>query len=468
VGFEPTEPFGSPVFKTEGRAFFPLFSVVLTVSLQEILPFAALWRILPRMARQPKRPTLTSCKVSQTTNPRAPWRVFYHVEQDGKKRRVFKSFADEEKAWAFAVTTDREIENHGIRYGDIPPEVRRAFDFYRDESAALRGEGGEVPAFEDLVGGALREIRERFKQSIETSVSVAEAVEMFKVYKKTRVKERQRADIADRLKRFAQDFGTRPMPSVTTQEIDTWLANLRSRRNPEKLKLPPLLAPLSRNNYRAVLHSFFEYATASARAWCPRNPLADLEPEQFASRKPKAYKPEDAAKLMQTALESMPEILPAMALGMFAGLRTSELLEIDLASLTLEEDEFRVEDEHKTGARMAPFTAACKAWVFAQKRRKGKLWTKCPRTFVDERQKLFALAGVEQIKNGARDSFISYRCAETKDIAKVADECGNSVGTIKKHYRQIVSAAAAAKYFAIRPEAPAANVTDIGEGRASA
>ena len=48
----------------------------------------------------------------------------------------------------------------------------------------------------------------------------------------------------------------------------------------------------------------------------------------------------------------------------------------------------------------------------------------------------FALAKVQQIDNGARHSFISYRCAESKDIARIADECGNSVATIKAHYHQ--------------------------------
>jgi hypothetical protein len=54
------------------------------------------------------------------------------------------------------------------------------------------------------------------------------------------------------------------------------------------------------------------------------------------------------------------------------------------------------------------------------------------------------------------------------NVAAVADECGNSVQTIKNHYRQIVTAKAAAKFFAIRPAGTAANVTHIEEGRASA
>ena len=394
------------------------------------------------MAKPKKRPVLTHAKVKQTSQERAPFRVWYSVEDEGgKRRRVFKSFADEEAAWTFAEETDREISNHGVRYGDIPPEVRRAFDFYRDEAASLAEAGATVPRFEDLVSASLAEIRRRHREQSENAVTVAEGIALFNAYKQTRVKHRQLADLKDRLKRFAQDFGDRPLPSITTAEIDAWLSSLRSRRNPDKLPEPPLLAPLSRNHYRANLHALFAYGAVPARGWCDRNPVADLEPEDVETGEPEAYAPEDAARVMQTALDQKPDLVPVLALGMFAGLRVSEAIALDLAKLDHKADEFRVTG--KTGPRLAPFTTACKAWIAAIPRRKGKAWLQSARTLVDEMQELFTLAGVDQIDNGARHSFISYRCAESRDSAAVADECGNSVQTIKNHYRKLVTAEAA-------------------------
>jgi site-specific recombinase XerD len=418
------------------------------------------------MAKQKKRPTLNHCKVTETANPRAPWRVWFTTEQDGKPRRVFKSYADEETAWTEAAKKELEISNHGIRYGDIPAEVRRAFDFFRDEKSDLEAAGATVPRFEDLVSEALASIRREHTAHNETRVTVAEGVALFTDYKRTRVKARQLADLTDRLKRFAETFGTRPVDSITTAEIEGWLASLRSRKNPAKLPEPPLLGPLSRNHYRACLHAFFGYGSAPARGWLARNPVADLDPETVEAGEPQAYSPEDAAKLMQAALESKPELVPVLALGMFAGLRVSEAAEIDLGKLPKDAGEFRTTG--KTGPRMAPYTAACAAWMAAQKRRKGKAWLISRRMLVDAMQELFTLAKVAPIDNGARHSFISYRTAETRDVARVADECGNSVSTIKNHYRQLVTAEAATAFFAIRPEAPAANVSNINEGRAIA
>jgi site-specific recombinase XerD len=420
------------------------------------------------MARKQKRPDLVHCKVTQCANPRAPWRLWFTAERDGKPRRVFQSFASEDEAWREAAKKETEIANHGIRYGDIPPEVRRAFDFYRDEAAALTEAGATVPRFEDMVADALAGIRAAHAAREENAITIAEAVEAFTDYKRTRVKDRQLVDLKTRLKRFAETFGTRPVRSITTAEIEQWLANLRSRKNPDKLDVPPLLGPLARNHYRATVHAFFSYGNATARGWIERNPVADLEPETVETGEPQAYTPEDAAKIMQAALDSKPELVPVLALGMFAGLRVSEALEIDLGKLPKKAGEFRAGANRKTGARMAPFTEAAAAWMAAQSRRKGKAWLKKPRQLVDDMQALFALAKVEQIDNGARHSFISYRTAETRDVARVADECGNSVSTIKNHYRQLVTAEAAEKFFAIRPEAPAENVTHFQAGRATA
>jgi integrase len=420
------------------------------------------------MANKRKRPPLTHCKVARTTHPKAPWRVSWPVERDGQTTRIRKSFAHEDAAWKFAEDQERDINNHGVRFGELPPEARRAFDFYRDQRVELEAEGATVPTFEQLVTEALATVRKNHAARLETALTVADAVAAFTQYKKTRVGTRQLVNLTDQLKRFAQTFGTRTVPTITTAEIEAWLLSLRSRKNPDKLAEPPLVGPLTRNHYRATVRAFFEFGTAAARQWCDRNPLVDLEPESVKAEEPEAYSPEDTAKILQAALDHRPDVLPVLALGFFGGLRVSEAVNVDLAKLTPGTEEFRVTG--KTGPRQAPFTPACDAWIQAQERRKGKAWPQSLRMLVDAVQAVLVLAKVDQIKNGARHSFISYRTAELRDVARVADECGNSVGTIKAHYRQLVTAEAAGRYFAIRPpSAPeAGKVVALEGGRASA
>ncbi len=446
------------------------------------MPLGAPRRIFPRMARKKKRPELKHCKVTSTNHPKAPWRVSYPVEREGRSVRIRQSFAKEDSAWTFAEKKEKEVENHGVRFGDIPPEVRRVFDFYRDEAVALAEIGASVPRFEDLVTGALAEVRRRHAELAKKSVPVAEAVAGLVAFHEEKIgrmearlkrrKERHQRDRRTRLKRFAQDFGDRPLATITSAEIEAWLHALRSRRNPDKLAEPPLLGPLSRNHYRAHLHALFAYGVAAARGWCEANPVAAIEPEEVEAGEPESYAPEDAARIMHAALETRPELVPVLALQFFAGLRVSEARGIELSKLPLDdesEDQFRVADS-KTGTRQAPFTPACRAWLAAQAARKGPAWRNGEADFYDALKAVHAVAGVEPIDNGARHSFISYRCAETRDVAAVADECGNSVGTIKAHYRTATTAKAAAKFFAIRPATmrEKSKITNIEKGRASA
>jgi integrase len=430
------------------------------------LRYYALSRTLAHMAKKKKRPELIHCKVRLSTHPKAPWRVSYKAEREGREITLRKSYAKEDDAWNFAVDKEQEISNHGVRYGNIPPEARRAIDFYRDERAALEELGAKVPKFEDLITNALDRVRAEYAALRENAVPVAEAVADFLSYKQTRVGARQLSNLKIRLRRFAKDMGQSPIASITTADIDEWLTGLRNRKGKKEAESDekrPLVSALSRNHYRAVLHSLFKYAAAPARQWCPRNPVADLDPERYEHGEPEAYSTKDAAKLMQTALNHVPDLVPILALGLFCGLRSSEAESLDLAKLPDDGDEFRVTG--KTGPRLAPYTPAARAWIVSQPRRTGKAWAKSQRHLASCIRSLYELAEVKQIHNGARHSFISYRTAECRDVARVADECGNSVATIKNHYRQLVTSDEALKYFAIRPETKADNITEIAKAR---
>ena len=411
------------------------------------------------MKKQTKEPVYTHCKVTSTTHPKAPWRVTYDAEENGKRVRLRKTFTDGAKAHLFAEERDAEIKNHGVRYGDIPNELRRAYDFYRDVAADLRGQGSEVPTLENIISAAAADLRSRLLQK-----SLADGVEEFLAYKKTRVKVRQHLNLTDHLKRFSDGFPGASFASVSTQAIESWLSGLRSRHNPKSLAAPLPLSPLSRNHYRATVHALFEHASDPARAWCPRNPVSAIGRETVTGGEPEAYTPQDSAKIMQAALDNDRDLVPVLALGFFAGLRISEAAEINLAKLTKTTAEFRVNADRKTGGRAVPLSDACKAWLAAQPRRDGLAWiggNDKRRTLHDRLSDLLSLAGVKPIKNGGRHSYISYRCAQTRDIAAVADEVGNSVGMIKKHYRAVVEKSASKMYFATRPAAPAGNVIPL-------
>jgi hypothetical protein len=60
---------------------------------------------------------------------------------------------------------------------------------------------------------------------------------------------------------------------------------------------------------------------------------------------------------------------------------------------------------------------------------------------------------VELKHNALRHSFISYRVAQIQDVPQVALEAGNSPAMIFGHYRELVTADDAKKWFSIQPKA---------------
>jgi integrase len=408
------------------------------------------------MANKRKQPEFTHCKVIHTTHPKAPWRVSYPVEVDGVTRRKRRMFSTEQKAYDFATEHEKDVSDYGVRFGSITAEARRAFDYYRDARHDLRADGIDPPTFEQLVMNAVAALRREHSDRQRNRTTIAEAVEAFRAYKAKRIGERHAEGLKGQLGRFAKIYGTTPIDSLTGSEIEAWICSL------------PSLGPVTRNKLRKSLKALFTYGCAKDRAWCQHNPLADITPEKVPTTEPKAYSTDATAAIMQAVLDRKSALLPSLALMFFSGLRPSETMAIDLAAIDLAADGFRVPGGTKTGARIAPMTPACKAWLGSQARRAGKAWIGTRQDHSKEMRAILASAGVTGIYDGPRHSFITYRTAQTRDVARVADECGNSPNVIKKSYREIVTGTAAKVYFAIRPAAKATNVTRIETGRKTA
>ncbi len=390
------------------------------------------------MPRKPQKPKLAHCRVTPYTHPRAKWRVSYPIDDGGKIVRRYRAFTDEAAAWAWAETKDIEVAKHGARFGSVTPEARRAFDAFRDLCDDLLAAGVKPPRFEDVVSEAIARIR-----AARASTTVALAVDSYIAKKEAEhASKRHVADLRYRLGRFAEDFGGRAIGGVTTADLDEWLAALAARP----------LSPRSVSHFRGKVHGLF--AHAKGRGWIADNPCADALKTKVRNPRPRCHRPADAGKILLLALRHYPELVPALALGYFAGLRTSEILRVGWDSIDLSAAHLRV-DETKTGKpRLAPMTPAARAWLATCPRRQGPVWHLGEQAFYSRLRALLALpelAKVPRIPNAPRHSFISYRCAETRNPAAVADEAGNSSNVVSTFYRELVTPAQAAEYFAILP-----------------
>ena len=90
---------------------------------------------------------------------------------------------------------------------------------------------------------------------------------------------------------------------------------------------------------------------------------------------------------------------------------------------------------------------------------------KATKVEADARKGIEAQEPLKWKQNALRHSYISYRLAVLQNENQVAMESGNSPAMIHKHYKQLVSATAGAKWFGIRADSRPDEKTTADAGR---
>lgn len=239
-----------------------------------------------------------------------------------------------------------------------------------------------------------------------------------------------------RLERFAADHGEEPVPLMTAERINDWLVSLA-------------VAPLTVRHYRAALHALF--AEGVRRRILEANPVAHALRPKVAEHEVEIFSPEEAAALLDMVDE---DLLPVVALGLFAGLRVSEVVRLDWADIDRRERYVRVRSgKTSKSRRIVPICDTLDAWL---ENGQGRVCERPDPLYYFRRDWL--ATGRKWPKNGLRHSFASYHLAAHQNVSLLAEQLGNSPEIIRRHYAQVVTASQAAKFWAIRPAQEAGNV----------
>lgn len=261
-------------------------------------------------------------------------------------------------------------------------------------------------------------------------------------------------------KRFAKDF-TGLVANLDPLTIDAWFAGLKNVQ-PGPHKGEPL-SETTKHNIRADLGSFFRWCQSHKYLTKDFDLLEAVPDYAKRSQKPKEIiSPDDLEKLFKAC----PDYLkPYLAVRALAGLRESEAnlidwkdVHLDTGWIEITEDVAKQTQDEEGCAREVPIQPALKAWLADYTQKQGPL---CP--LEDPLQaipRLAKRAGVNLPKNALRHSFITYRCAVLGDVAKVADECGNSPAIIRKYYRKRGAQVQqdAPKWFEVYPAPSESNI----------
>jgi site-specific recombinase XerD len=200
-----------------------------------------------------------------------------------------------------------------------------------------------------------------------------------------------------------------------------------------------------------VLHGYLERGT-------------DLvEGVQKYSMKPgeiQIFTPAEIAKLIGQADN---RLLPYIVIGAFAGLRGAEIQRLDWSEIDLADSfiEVKAEKAKTDTRRLVPIAPNLKAWLNTCAKKSGPV---CAfKNVVNQLMKLVARVNkampkgtpdsdrMAWKKNALRHSYISYRVAACADVARVADESGNSPAIIRSNYLRRVKPDLAKEWFNIMP-----------------
>lgn len=376
-------------------------------------------------------------------HPSYKWRITF--SEGGKRiQKYFKKKDGADGAAAYAEETRNKLALEGRKHESITEDERRAVIEFRELLTELP-DSMTAPTLGDAVALYRKTLNVRHK-----SKTIKELVKGCLVSLQRRGAGNQHElKITRHLTRFEKEFGDWLACDVTTEGIGDWLENLRALSTGGR-KTKRRLSARTVNHYRTALTQLFNYAQKIGA--CEGNPMEHLEVMKVQSGEIGILTPSQVADLLAHADN---EILPALALGCFAGIRRAELGRLDWSEIDFEENHIEIKAaKAKTASRrIIKLRDNLKSWLLPYRKHTGAVMP-TEAIWRNRLEVAMEAAGIDEWPyNAARHSFASYHLAEFKDAAALALEMGHSnTKMIFEHYRAVVSPKAAKLFWSIELE----------------
>jgi integrase len=442
-------------------SFPPRLSASCRLTYADIMPTLLGMKATAKATQQgPERVKVGSVviKIYQRTRPtltggtRTIWEVANYVA--GKRR--LQSFSDHTAARAEAqriagLLSAGESTAADFR-GTDAASYGRAIEILRNAGldtplelvASMHVEAVKILGSEKIVEAAKEYIRRNpFERPARTVRQVAD--ELIELKTKRKASERYLQDLRYQLNKLCERFSCN-VDTVTTGDLQLWFDRLAA-------------APRTVRNIRSAAAALFRFAEARCYTGKGDNPATATEKIKAKNSDDiEIYSPDEVARLLAAAPDS---IRPAMAIQAFTGIRTAELMRLDWQSVKLDRQHIEITAANaKTASRrIVPILPNLAAWLEPHAQKSGGIFASGADYYHELTReaagntKTDTAPAVELKHNALRHSFISYRVADVQNVAQVALEAGNSPAMIFSHYRELVTADDAKKWFSIQPKA---------------
>lgn len=370
-------------------------------------------------------------RVSPWHHQSYKWRVSYFTGEGPSRKRKQKGFVTKREAMAWAEAQSNALLAEGSGDHEVTKEEKRAVMAFREIVDSLPASSTK-PTLGEIVEGFRKQAHLR-----QRSMTVRDLIDRYlAALTKRKLSEPYLYTMENRLARFEGDHGDWKACDVSTEVASDWLHDLEH-------------APTTVNHFRAALCQLFNFALKLKVV--EENPIAPIEKLKGTPGEVGILSPRQAAELLSHA---SPEILPAVAIGLFAGLRRSEISRLDWEEVSFEHGHIEVKAAKSKSAarRLVPMRDCLRAWLspLAQRRGPVRPTEMIFRSRLDEARQA---AGIDDWPHNAlRHSFASYHLAAFKDAPALAGEMGHgSTKMIFEHYRALVTPAQGETFWKIAP-----------------
>jgi integrase len=371
---------------------------------------------------------------------RKSWQVDYGWWQG---RRVQRSFGTKESARA-------DIDQHWTRESAELEDIRT-------NPVTLchltQRERIDVLEAQDVLKGvaSLREAAAFFIAHHSGPRASRSVQELFADYKEAKRKANCRPwhlrTIEYRVGRFAETFGQRNVAEITADQVGRWLDEYQSNRGKP-------LGPVSRNNFLAYLNAFFNFAVK--KGYTSSNPVAKMDRVHFDRPEISILTPEEVRRLLCAARDHAPDLVPYLAIAVFAGIRPTEL-----QRLTWEHVNFDLRYIHIGGGiskvrseRYVDMEDVLIEWLKPYRQTSGPIAPQDMYLFNKLFNRARKEAGLKDTwsPDAMRHTFASYHAARYDRKDKTAMMMGNSVKMLDRHYRRPLHRSDTTDFWNITPD----------------
>ena len=351
--------------------------------------------------------------------------VDYSTGRRGERVRRRKSFTTEAKAKRFAREKSSEIRNYGDQFERFGPAERAELALAYDKAKS----------FGFTVNEAVTQYAKAQSSLAQSDVTVGNAIEQFLDSRKTKkLRGTTLARYACQLGNFRAGREDQRLALVTREEIEAFL-------NGNGWKTVTIVSTLK------AIKTFFTWAIGRGlvhqdRSKAIESPIVDAAPPTILSVT-------QARKLIESCATLVPDFLPVVAIGLFAGARTAEIRKLSWDDVDLKRQliEIRGVASKTRQRRLVDISDNLKVWL----KMSGNL---PPAQNLEKWKRITLAAGWkprEWPRNAMRHSCASYMLAANQNADKTALQLGHTPQMLFQHYRELVTPDQAREYWEIRP-----------------